>query len=65
MSHLFRSNLEPAETIVYQIRIKGHLEPQSSEWFDGLSIALEEDEITLLTGPRGGGLDLKGKPEPC
>jgi len=34
---------------VYQIRIKGHLGPQWMDWFEGLTITLEEDN-TLLTG---------------
>jgi hypothetical protein len=37
--------------MVYQIRIKGHLDSQWTEWFDGLTITLEEDGDTLLTGP--------------
>ena len=37
--------------MVYQIRIKGHLGPQWSEWFGGLSITLEDNGDTLLTGP--------------
>jgi hypothetical protein len=37
--------------MVYQIRIKGHLGPQWTEWFDGLSITLEDNGDTLLTGP--------------
>jgi hypothetical protein len=36
---------------VYQIRIKGHLDSQWSDWFEGLTITLEEDGDTLLTGP--------------
>ena len=36
---------------VYQIRIKGHLGSQWSEWFEGLTITLEENGETLLTGP--------------
>jgi hypothetical protein len=36
---------------VYQIRIEGHLSQQWMDWFDGLSITLEEDGDTLLTGP--------------
>lgn len=36
--------------MIYQIRIKGHLGSQWSEWFDGLTITLEEDGNTLLTG---------------
>ncbi len=37
--------------MVYQIRIKGHLGPQWTDWFGGLSITLEENGDTLLTGP--------------
>lgn len=36
--------------MVYQIRIKGHLGCDWTEWFDGLTITLEEDGNTLLTG---------------
>jgi hypothetical protein len=35
----------------YQIRIKGHLGSQWTEWFEGLTITLEENGDTLLTGP--------------
>jgi hypothetical protein len=35
---------------VYQIRIGGHLTSQWADWFEGLSITLEEDGNTLLTG---------------
>ena len=35
----------------YQIRIEGHLGSQWAEWFDGLSITLEADGKTLLSGP--------------
>ena len=41
----------PGQPIVYQFRIKGHLGPQWAEWFEGLTITLEEDGNTLLTGP--------------
>jgi len=37
--------------VVYQIRIKGHLGRQWTDWFDGLSILLEDDGNTLLSGP--------------
>jgi hypothetical protein len=37
--------------VVYQIRIKGHLSPQWTGWFEGLTITLEEDGSTLLAGP--------------
>jgi hypothetical protein len=34
----------------YQIRLKGHLVPRWTDWFEGLTITLEEDGNTLLTG---------------
>jgi len=34
----------------YQIRIKGHLGSQWSEWFPGMTITLEECGNTLLSG---------------
>jgi len=37
--------------VVYQIRIKGQLDSQWTDWFEGLTITLEEDGDTLLTGP--------------
>jgi hypothetical protein len=42
---------DASQPMVYQIRIKGHLGPQWIDWFDGLTITLEEDGNTLLTGP--------------
>jgi hypothetical protein len=41
----------PPQPVVYQIRIKGHLNAQWRDWFEGLTITLEEDGDTLLTGP--------------
>ena len=35
---------------IFQIRIKGHLGQQWMDWFDGLTITLEEDDNTLLMG---------------
>ena len=37
--------------MVYQIRIKGHLGREWTDWFEGLTITLEEGGHTLLTGP--------------
>jgi len=42
---------ESAQPLVYQIRIKGHLDSQWTDWFEGLTITLEEDGVTLLAGP--------------
>ncbi len=35
----------------YEIRIEGHLSPQWVDWFSGMTIALEDNGETLLTGP--------------
>ena len=37
--------------MVYQIRVKGHLGPQWTDWFWGLTITQEGNGDTLLTGP--------------
>lgn len=34
----------------YEIRIRGHLDDRWADWFDGLTITLEEDGNTLLSG---------------
>jgi hypothetical protein len=39
------------QPMVYQIRIKGHLGPRWTDWFGGMTITLEDDGDTLLTGP--------------
>jgi hypothetical protein len=36
---------------VYEIRLKGHLDDRWAEWFGGLTIRLEEDGDTILSGP--------------
>ena len=46
-----REASEKAQPLVYQIKIKGHLGQQWSDWFGGLSITLEDNGETLLTGP--------------
>ncbi len=39
------------QPIVYQIRIRGHLGREWTDWFEGLTITPQEDGDTLLTGP--------------
>ncbi len=51
MSNKPNSETDPNEPGTYQIRIKGHLSPQWADWFDGLTITLQDDAETLLTGP--------------
>ena len=35
----------------YEIRLKGHLDDRWADWFEGLTITLEDNGDTLLTGP--------------
>lgn len=42
---------DPGQPMVYQIRIKGHLNDQWVDWFEGMNIILEGNGNTLLTGP--------------
>jgi hypothetical protein len=37
--------------MIFQIRIKGHLGDDWTDWFGGMTITLEENGDTLLTGP--------------
>ena len=46
-----QANPEAHQQMVYQFRIKGHLGQQWINWFQGLTITLEEDGNTLLNGP--------------
>jgi hypothetical protein len=51
MRNKFNQKTDPNKPTDYKIRIKGHLRPEWSDWFEGLTITLEEDGNTLLTGP--------------
>ena len=51
MSNELEPKSTPGQPVVYQIRLKGHLGHEWTDWFGGLSITLEEDGDTLLTGP--------------
>ena len=42
---------EPARQELYQIVVKGHLDSEWSEWFDGLTITLVDRGETILAGP--------------
>jgi hypothetical protein len=37
--------------MIYEIRIRGHLGQGWQDWFEGLTLTLETDGSTLLTGP--------------
>lgn len=51
MSNELEPKPTPSKSVIYQIRLKGHLGSQWTDWFEGLTITLEEDGDTLLTGP--------------
>ena len=51
MSNKRNRKTDPGQPNVYQIRIKGHLSDQGTGWFEGLTITLEENGDSLLTGP--------------
>jgi len=34
----------------YQIRVKGHLDVRWSDWFDGMTIDLADNEETVISG---------------
>ena len=51
MSNELEPKPTPSQTMIYQIRLKGHLGSQWTDWFEDLTITLEEGGSTLLTGP--------------
>ena len=44
------SHMDSSQPTSYQIRIKGHLGRQWTDWFEGLTITPEDNGDTLLTG---------------
>ena len=51
MKNISNSTSNSQQSIIYQIRIKGHLGCQWSDWFEGLTIKLEDDGNTIISGP--------------
>jgi hypothetical protein len=51
MSNELEPKPTPSQPVIYQIRLKGHLGSRWADRFDGLTITLEENGDTLLTGP--------------
>ena len=50
MSNNINWEIDAGQPLVYQIRIKGHLGRQWTDWFEGLTVTLEDNGETLLTG---------------
>ena len=42
---------EPLRAEHYMIRVKGHLDPRWSEWFEGLTVTQTKSGETVLSGP--------------
>ncbi|MEL7433864.1 MAG: hypothetical protein AAFN11_07945 [Chloroflexota bacterium] len=42
--------MSDSDTTMYAIRVQGHLSPLWTDSFEGLTITLEEDGTTCLTG---------------
>ena len=51
MSNGLTSATSSAHPTLYQIRLAGHLGSQWADWFGGLTIILEDNGETVLTGP--------------
>ena len=51
MSEIRVTNKDHDEPRYYEIQIKGHLDDRWSDWFGGMTITLEENGNTLVTGP--------------
>ena len=51
MSNQRNPKTDPGLPRVYQIRVEGHLGHRWKDWFGGMTIMLEEEGDTLLTGP--------------
>ena len=51
MSEIHALTEDHYEAGLYEIRIRGHLDDRWADWFGGLTLTLEENGDTLLTGP--------------
>ncbi len=51
MSETHASNETQDKPELYEIRVKGYLDGRWVDWFEGLTITLEDNGDTLLTGP--------------
>jgi len=50
MSNKLNSEIDPGQPVVYQVRLKGHLGREWTDWFEGLTIQLQANGETLFTG---------------
>ena len=45
------ANSESKHPLFYQIKIRGHIDDQWSDWFEGMTIARLDSGETVLAGP--------------
>ena len=51
MSNKLIPKSDPDQPVIYEIRIKGHLGHQWTDWFGEVTFTLEDNGDTLITGP--------------
>ena len=51
MAEALNRTADTSQPTIYQIRVQGHLGTQWTDWFGGLTVTLEDNGETLLTGP--------------
>ena len=51
MANRLIPEMDPCPAPIYEIRLAGHLGDQWADWFEGLTITLEDGGDTLLAGP--------------
>lgn len=50
MSNEAVPTMDPDRPVTYEFRLAGRLGPELASWFEGLSVTLETDGTTVLTG---------------
>ena len=51
MSNKLNPKADPDQPMIYQIRIRGHLDDRWRDWFEGLTVTPEDNGETLVTSP--------------
>jgi len=51
MSNIQNPGANPNQQMIYQIRIKGHLDSRWKDWFENMNITVEDNGDMLITGP--------------
>ncbi len=50
MGNTHQPQPDSSQPTIYKIRIKGQLDSQWTDWFEGLTITLDDNGDTLITG---------------